>query len=339
MAKKVFLGVGHGGSDSGAVKYLVEKDVNLNMALACRDELVRHGVEVCMSRTKDENDTLQQEIAECNAFAPDLAIDIHNNAGEGDGAECYHSIVGGMGKTLAQNIEAEIKKIGQNSRGCKTRVGAGGTDYYGFIRETDCPAVIVEGVFVDNKADAAQADTLKEQQDFGAAIAKGALRTLNIACKELAGAELNEETDSKPTTTNKEPTDIYYRVMTKKHGWLSEVKNLKDYAGWQESPIVAFMVRVNHGEVKYRCHVQGGGWLPYVTGYNKTDHENGYAGNGQIIDAIEIILSGKKKAMYRVAPVGGNYYAWQFDNEKSGGQDGYAGLFGQEISRVQVVIA
>ena len=99
------------------------------------------------------------------------------------------------------------------------------------------------------------------------------------------------------------------------------------------------MVRVNHGEVKYRCHVQGGGWLPYVTGYNKTDHENGYAGNGQIIDAIEIILSGKKKAMYRVAPVGGNYYAWQFDNEKSGGQDGYAGLFGQEISRVQVVIA
>ena len=39
MAKKVFLGVGHGGSDPGAVKYIKEADVNLNMALACRDYL------------------------------------------------------------------------------------------------------------------------------------------------------------------------------------------------------------------------------------------------------------------------------------------------------------
>ena len=31
---KVFIGVGHGGSDPGAVSYLVEKDVNLVEALA-----------------------------------------------------------------------------------------------------------------------------------------------------------------------------------------------------------------------------------------------------------------------------------------------------------------
>jgi N-acetylmuramoyl-L-alanine amidase len=184
MAKKVFLGVGHGGSDPGAVKYLIEKDVNLNMALACRDELARHGVQVRMSRTKDENDTLQQEIAECNAFAPDLAVDIHDNAGGGDGFEAYYHIGGGLSKTLAQNIEAEVKKIGQNSRGIKTKVGNGGTDYFGFIRETVCPAIICEGVFVDNKKDAAQADTLKEQQAFGVAYAKGILKTLGIAYKE-----------------------------------------------------------------------------------------------------------------------------------------------------------
>ena len=188
MAKKVFLGVGHGGSDSGAAKYLTEKNVNLTMALACRDELVRHGVEVRMSRTKDENDTLQQEIAECNAFCPDLAVDIHNNAGGGDGFECYYHIGGGLGKNLAQNIEAEVKKIGQNSRGCKTKTGSDGADYYGFIRETSCPAVIVEGVFVDNKADAAQADTLAEQKKFGVAYAKGILKTLGIAYKAPAAA-------------------------------------------------------------------------------------------------------------------------------------------------------
>ena len=177
--KKVFLGVGHGGSDSGAVGYLKEKDVNLNMALACKEYLEANGVEVRMSRTKDENDTLNEEVRECNAYNPDLAVDIHNNAGGGDGFEVFHSLNGGVDKTLAENIEAEVKAIGQNSRGCKTKRGNNG-DYYGFIRGTKVPAVIVEGVFVDNKADSEQADTLEEQKAFGVAYAKGILKTLGI---------------------------------------------------------------------------------------------------------------------------------------------------------------
>ena len=181
--KKVFIGVGHGGSDPGAVGYLVEKDVNLTMALACRDFLVAYGVDVKMSRTKDEDDTVSQEVAECNAYAPDLAIDVHNNSGGGDGFEVFHTIHGGTGKTLAQNIEKHIKAMGQNSRGIKTRQGSNG-DYYAFIRETVAPAVICEGVFVDTKADAAQADTLAEQQAFGVAYAKGILDTLGLAYDE-----------------------------------------------------------------------------------------------------------------------------------------------------------
>lgn len=181
--KKVFIGVGHGGSDPGAVGYLVEKDVNLTMALACRDFLVAYGVDVKMSRTKDEDDTVSQEVAECNAYAPDLAIDVHNNSGGGDGFEVFHTIHGGTGKTLAQNIEKHVKAMGQNSRGVKTRQGTSG-DYYAFIRETVAPAVICEGVFVDTKADAAQADTLAEQQAFGVAYAKGILDTLGLAYDE-----------------------------------------------------------------------------------------------------------------------------------------------------------
>ena len=86
-------------------------------------------------------------------------------------------------KTLAQNIEKHVKAIGQNSRGVKTRQGSNG-DYYAFIRETVAPAVICEGVFVDTKADAAQADTLAEQQAFGVAYAKGILDTLGILYDE-----------------------------------------------------------------------------------------------------------------------------------------------------------
>ena len=190
--KKVFIGVGHGGSDPGAVGYLVEKDVNLTMATACRDFLVAYGVDVKMSRAKDEDDTVMQEVAECNAFDPDLAVDIHNNSGGGDGFEVFHTIHGGMGKTLAQNIEKRVKAIGQNSRGVKTRQGNNG-DYYAFIRETVAPAVICEGVFVDTKADAAQANTLAEQQAFGVAYAKGILDTLGIPYDEQ---EDDEEPDA-----------------------------------------------------------------------------------------------------------------------------------------------
>lgn len=178
---RVFIGVGHGGTDSGAVGYLVEKNVNLKMAIACYQYLTARGVEARLSRTGDVSDGLVTRIDRCNAYAPDLALDIHNNAGGGDGFEVFHSIVGGTGKQLAKNIEKEVVKIGQNSRGLKTKKNSYGRDYFGFIRSTRCPAVICEGVFVDNKADAAQADTDAECRMFGEAYARGILATLGIA--------------------------------------------------------------------------------------------------------------------------------------------------------------
>ena len=54
MAKKVYIGVGHGGSDPGAVASgFKEKDLNLAIALACKEELARHGVETKIGRSKD----------------------------------------------------------------------------------------------------------------------------------------------------------------------------------------------------------------------------------------------------------------------------------------------
>lgn len=186
---KVFIGVGHGGAaDSGAVgNGFEEADLNLSIALSCMNVLVMHGVNVQMSRTKDENDTISEEIAECNAYNPDYAVDIHNNASanhNGDGFEAYYHYGGGKGKTLAENIEAEVIKFGQNSRGCKTRLDNNGKDYYAFIKRTVCPAVILECAFVDNAKDIVIIDTEEERKAMGKAIAKGILKTLNIKYKE-----------------------------------------------------------------------------------------------------------------------------------------------------------
>ena len=197
---KVYIGVGHGGSDSGAVRYLVEKDVNLKMALACCNYLKAAGVDVKISRTTDKDSSIIEKVNAANIWGADMALDIHNNAGGGDGAEVYHSIVGGTGKILAENILSEFEKIGQNVRGAKTKQ-ENGTDYFGFIRLTDMPAVITEAVFVDNAADAAQADTDAECKMFGVAIAKGVLKTLGIADNVV-----------RPSTPSK-PAQTIYRVQ------------------------------------------------------------------------------------------------------------------------------
>lgn len=185
---KVFIGVGHGGSDPGAVANgTKEKDLNLSIALACQVELERHGVEVRMSRTKDENDPLSEEIRECNAYGPTFAVDIHNNAGGGDGGEVFYHHGGGKGKTLAENILAEMVKVGQNSRGIKTRVNSQGKDYYAFIRNTSCPAVIVECAFVDNATDLQIVATEDKRKAMGIAIAKGILKSVGVAYQAEKG--------------------------------------------------------------------------------------------------------------------------------------------------------
>lgn len=118
------------------------------------------------------------------------------------------------------------------------------------------------------------------------------------------------------------------------------VKNLADYAGVRGKAITDVAIMCNVGKVEYRVHVLGGKWLPYVSGFNWADPVNGYAGNGKPIDAIEVIYiapdGSSQKAQYRVSPVNGNYYDWQYNNETGGGQDRYAGSFGKKVDRFQL---
>lgn len=198
---KVFLGVGHGGKDPGAVANgLKEKDINLKVATSCADVLIRHGVEVKLSRYKDEDDPIAEVVKECNEFDADLAVDFHINSGKGDGLEIFHHSLGANSKRLAQNLEEEAKQL-NNSRGLKTRLSeATGKDYYAFIRDTNPPAVIVESAFIDNAEDIKAIDEEEEQRAFGVAYAKGILKYLGIQYK----AEKQIEEANKPSDWAKE---------------------------------------------------------------------------------------------------------------------------------------
>ena len=137
-----------------------------------------------------------------------------------------------------------------------------------------------------------------------------------------------------------------YGVMLTDGTILPFVNNLSDFAGLPGRTIAGIAIKVIKGTVKYRVHVKGKGWLPYVTGCNWSDANNGYAGYpGAVIDAVEVYYDtpadivakyGYQKAQYRVAPIGGGYYPWQFDNEVGNGQDGYAGCFGIALDKFQL---
>lgn len=202
---KVFIGVGHGGSDPGAVANgLKESNINLGIAKVMKSELEKRGVTVLMSRECDINDPLSEEIKECNAFAPNLAVDIHTNAGGGKGFEIYYQTNSMKSKSISisEAIEKKVLEIGQNSRGLKTRLNTSGTDYFGFLRQINCPSVITECAFIDSTRDVLMINTEEKQREFGKAYALGVLEYLGINEKNIT---LNTDTNT-ATTTNTNTT-------------------------------------------------------------------------------------------------------------------------------------
>lgn len=186
MGRKVFLSAGHGGSDPGAVgNGLQEKDINLQIMLANRAVLERHGITVVCSRTKDENDPVAQEVKEANASGADIAVSHHINSAtnkSADGSETYYYTGSADGKRLAELCEKHTKALGQNSRGAKPQGGLW------FLKGTKMIAVLTESAFICNPNDISIVDSVKEQQQFGEAYAKAILEYFEIAYKPVATA-------------------------------------------------------------------------------------------------------------------------------------------------------
>ncbi|MEG1614830.1 MAG: N-acetylmuramoyl-L-alanine amidase, partial [Oscillospiraceae bacterium] len=261
---KIFIGIGHGGADSGAVgNGFLEKDLNLSIATFCKNKLEEYGIEVLMSRNVDENEGLVERIRECNEYNPDLCLDIHNNAGGGDGIEIYRSVAGGKSTELAQNIENAVVNIGQNSRGVKTKLQNDGNDWFGFVRDTKAPAVLVECAFVDT-VDVEIINTSDKQKIMGEAIAHGILKTLNFNFENTpvetpveipveVPVEVPVETPVVPETP--EQITATYRIFTKMWlGWIDNYneQNCDGYAGIDNNNITAIQAKLSKGQLKYR---------------------------------------------------------------------------------------
>ncbi|MBR4889267.1 MAG: N-acetylmuramoyl-L-alanine amidase [Clostridia bacterium] len=168
--------------------------------------------------------------------------------------------------------------------------------------------------------------------------------SMDIFRSDVAAAMEAEEAVPSPSPTP-EKVNVTYRVRTEKHGWLPEVLNLTDYAGWEESPITGVAMAVDKGRVQYRVHTVEGKWLAWITENNVND-PMGYAGNGERIDAVQVYyftpedIRPYQKAVYRVMGEGRrNYWDWQADTETVNHMDGYAGTtYGIPLVRLQMEI-
>ena len=79
--RTIMIDAGHGGKDPGAQGYgLVEKDVNLRMALILGKILKDRGFKVVYTRTTDVFLALEERTAQANAKKADLFLSVHCNA-------------------------------------------------------------------------------------------------------------------------------------------------------------------------------------------------------------------------------------------------------------------
>lgn len=215
MPFKCFIDPGHGGSDPGAsYGNLKEKDLTLAIAQRVVADLRRHGVEVKTSRDKDKYVSLATRTAEANRWGADCYVSIHINAAADQAAkgfEVWHSIIPtSKGRVLAQHVAKWLAKLTPLlNRGCKSKAGAGGRDYYHVIRETKMPSIIVECAFITNPEDRAYLSKQENLANIAEAITRGILEFAGITyrAQQTAGSA---QPASASTTVSAEP----YRLKT-----------------------------------------------------------------------------------------------------------------------------
>ena len=182
----IYIAAGHGGSDPGAVngKY-IEKALTLKTALACQNYLRNYECETVMARTTDKSCTVAYKMEEVEQKRPSLVLEIHYNAGGGEGCEVYYWHTHAPSKSLAQKVLAEMVKLGQKSRGIKE--SKAGTSYnFGMCRQaatTGIPSILGEYAFVDNAKDQAKINSDAKLRAVGEAYAKAAIVYLGLKKK------------------------------------------------------------------------------------------------------------------------------------------------------------
>jgi len=186
----VVIDAGHGGDDPGkiGINQLLEKDVNLSIALKVRQYLEAQGIRVVMTR-EDENglydsgapnkkvQDMKRRVALIEETAPAITVSIHQNSYPEEyvhGAQVFYYDGSRDGQLLAQLLQEQLvqKLDPENHRQIKAN------DSYYLLKKTDVPIVIVECGFLSNQAEAKLLGQEEYQDRVAWAIHMGILQYL-----------------------------------------------------------------------------------------------------------------------------------------------------------------
>lgn len=187
----VVIDAGHGGFDPGKVGIgdVLEKDINLEIALILKSYLEADDVEVVLTRDGDyglyeETESnkkvqdMKNRVSLIEKTKPDLAVSIHQNSYPEEyvhGAQVFYYENSSEGQKLAQLIQEQILKQAdpENTR----QIKANGSYY--LLKKTPVPIVIVECGFLSNNAETQKLCDEEYQQRIAWTIHMGIERYLN----------------------------------------------------------------------------------------------------------------------------------------------------------------
>lgn len=164
--KTIIIDAGHGGEDGGAVSFdgtILEKDINLDIALKLFDLLRMTGFDVVLTRSNDvllasekvtsskKRSDLMRRVEIANEYDKPLFISIHQNKFEIEkynGLQVYYSHNSNESKSIAEAIQKDVKHFLQSNNNRKVKQ-AGSSIFV--LDRIECPAVLVECGFLSNK--------------------------------------------------------------------------------------------------------------------------------------------------------------------------------------------
>lgn len=183
MSKVLIFDAGHTkGIDPGACgNGLQEVDLTLEFRERVAAKLSAYDATILMV---PQTDSLAERAAWANSRGGDAFISFHINAGGGAGFESYIWSFDHLDGTLADEIQAAIHysvmahlaPLGVADRGMKAR-------NFDVLRLTDMPAVLLEGLFIDNPQDAARLKDEAYKNIYSNAVAWGLVQAFNLKLK------------------------------------------------------------------------------------------------------------------------------------------------------------
>lgn len=186
---QVILDAGHGGSDPGKVGIdnVLEKDLNLQIALKVKKYLEKEKIAVMLTRETDTGlgnaetgnkkvEDMKARVEMINQIQPDIAVSIHQNSyqdPEVRGAQVFYYSHSESGEELAKIMQEVLWEVDtENHRQVKAN------DTYYLLKRTKVPTIIVECGFLTNPEEAAALAGEEYQEEMAQAIGKGIKKCL-----------------------------------------------------------------------------------------------------------------------------------------------------------------